>query len=368
MKLLVDRNITGVEMLADLGEVERFDGRTLVAADLAGADALLVRSVTRVDDALLEGSALGFVGTATSGIDHVDRAALAARDIAFHYAPGSNADSVVDYVLSALCLHPDRFARLLGGEPLGIVGYGHIGKRLHQRLARLGIRCVAYDPWLEGLEALTDLDGLLSCPVICLHAALTREAPWPSEHMLAVGQLASLPDQALLINAGRGELIATGALLALAEQRPDIRLVLDVWEGEPRVDEQLLAHCRYGSAHIAGYSADGKLRATTMLARALCSALSLEHTPAAAGLPVVPVTVPPALVGLELINWLVKQVYDLREDDTLLRGALPDGFDQLRKNYRTRRELGALEVTNLNALTTEARALCEALLDYEPIA
>jgi erythronate-4-phosphate dehydrogenase len=367
VKLLVDRNMAGVEALQALGEVELFDGRALAAADLAGADALLVRSVTRVDADLLEGCSLGFVGSATSGIDHVDRAALEARGIAFAYAPGSNADSVVDYVLSALCRHPDALARLLDGDELGIVGYGHIGRRLQQRLARLGIQCRAYDPWLEGLEALAELDTVLACPVVCLHAALTREHPWPSEHMLVFEQLAQMPQQALLINAGRGELIATGELLALAEQRPDISLVLDVWEGEPAVNPVLLAKCRFGSAHIAGYSTDGKLRATAMLARALCRAMNIDIETTGAGLPPVAVTVPQELGGQPLLSWLVAQVYDLQEDDTLLRAAMPDGFDRLRKQYRLRREVGALAVSNLETLDSEARALCQALIDYEPL-
>lgn len=368
MKILVDRNMAGVEVLSALGEVERFEGRALSPENLAGADALLVRSVTRIDDALLEGSSLRFVGSATSGIDHVDRAALAARDIPFAWAPGSNADSVVDYVLSALCQHREQFTRVLEGEPLGIVGYGHIGQRLHQRLARLGIQCRAYDPWLEGLEALSPLEDVLACPVLCLHAALTRESPWPSEHMLTAEQLESLPWEALLINAGRGELIATEVLLMLAELRPDVSLVLDVWEGEPAVDERLLAASRCGTAHIAGYSTDGKLRATRMLARALCEALELStENLADTSLPPVPVGVPAGLGRLDLLSWLVGQVYDLRDDDALLRSQMPDGFDRLRKDYGLRREVGLLSVENLGDLDSDSQALCSALVDYPAI-
>ncbi len=369
MKLLVDRNMAGIEALEAFGEVERFDGRALEAAALRTADALLVRSVTQVNDALLMDSSLCFVGSATSGIDHVDQAALAARGIPFAYAPGSNADSVVDYVLSALCHHPAQLAGLLEGDTLGIVGYGHIGRRLHQRMARLGIRCRAYDPWLDGLEALCGLEELLACPVVCLHAALTREHPWPSEHMLDLEQLSSLTAEALLINAGRGELIATEVLRSLASRRPDIHLVLDVWEGEPAVDEALLAACRFGTAHIAGYSTDGKLRATRMLAGALSKALGLAPEVAAvAELDPVSVRVPAGLKGQELLTWLVAQVYDLSEDDAMLRSRVPAGFDPLRKGYRLRRELGALRIDNFSMLDSDSRALCQALLVFPPIA
>jgi erythronate-4-phosphate dehydrogenase len=277
MKILADRNMAGVAgIFAPLGEVELFDGRALTSA--AGADLLLVRSVTRVDEALLGGHRPRFIGSATSGIDHVDLAALNRLGIPFAYAPGSNADSVVDYVLSALCQADDCLARLLAGEPLGIIGYGHIGRRLHQRLARLGIVCRAYDPWLSRADSpiLTALDALLECPAVCLHASLTRDAPWPSFHMLAAESLARLPESALLINAGRGELVATEELLALHDRRGDIAMALDVWEGEPAVAPALLDACRFGTAHIAGYSHDGKLRATWMLYRAACRALERD--------------------------------------------------------------------------------------------
>lgn len=361
MKILADRNMAGVvAMFASLGEVELYDGRALTSVE--GADLLLVRSVTRVDEALLGRHRPRFIGSATSGIDHVDLAALTRLGIPFAYAPGSNADSVVDYVLSALCETGDHLARLLAGEPLGIVGYGHIGRRLQGRLARLGIACSVYDPWLSRADApvLTDLDAVLACPVVCLHASLTHDAPWPSFHMLDAQTLERLPEGALLINAGRGELVATDQLLALHRRRRDIELVLDVWEGEPRVDPALLAASRFGTAHIAGYSYDGKLRATRMLHQAACRVLGREDS----GEPALPDPVKilvPVLPPGELLPWLVRQVYDIGEDDRLLRAAMPDGFDRLRKTYRRRRELSRLEIVNSAELDAASLARCAAL-------
>lgn len=366
IKILADRNIVGADTLfGQLGEVLTFSGREIDS--LAGVDVLLVRSVTRVDDSLLDGADLQFVGTATSGYDHVDCEALRRRDIPFAHAPGSNADSVVDYVLSALANSDDQLEKLLAGAALGIVGYGNIGRRLHQRLQAIGIRCLAYDPWLSGEEytALTDLETLLGCPVVSVHAALTDARPWPSRHMLSAAALADLPESGLLINAGRGELIARAELLTLADNRPDLQLVLDVWEGEPRVDADLLSRARFGTAHIAGYSLDGKLRATEMLFRETCRALG--HLPAAVGASpgrencaAVDVEVPD-LDPAAVLRWLLLQVYDIREDDRLLRDSLPDSFDVLRKGYRRRRELGCLRIANPAALCPESRAMCEAL-------
>jgi len=200
---------------------------------------------------------------------------------------------------------------------------------------------------------------------------LQQVQPWPSYHLLSLAQLQQLAEGAVLINAGRGELLANEVLLALAQQRPDLTLVLDVWEGEPRPDPALLEVVRFGTAHIAGYSADGKLRATAMLYRALLQHLAEQgHSPATLAepplrLPAVTVDVPADLQAADLLRWLLLQVYDIRDDDVLLRKATATdptaGFDLLRKQYRQRRELGALQVNNFVYLSDSQQQLCLAL-------
>ncbi|MEM0954524.1 MAG: 4-phosphoerythronate dehydrogenase [Pseudomonadota bacterium] len=360
MKILADANMAGVEAyFSRLGDVSLFEGRTLASEQLAEADVLLVRSVTPVNAALLGDHRLRFIGSATSGYDHVDRKLLANLDIPFAHAPGSNADSVVDYVLSVLCQHPTQLDALLGGSAIGIIGYGHIGRCLQTRLARLGIRSCSYDPWVE--VATTDsLERVIECPVVSLHAELTDKTPWPSRHMLTLQQLQALPRDALLINAARGELIATEVLLALSDTRPDIGLVLDCWEREPAISNDLLRVCRFGTPHIAGYSADGKWRATAMLYHAACDALSTQVSAVPAALPPLDIEAPSGLMADELLPWLVGQVYDVREDDEALRRS-PLLFDQLRKQYRQRRELRALRLNNPALLDEAALSICTAL-------
>lgn len=357
LTIVADENIPAVEQcLGAFGQVVRVNGRTLTRGQLASADILLVRSVTRVDAALLDGTPVRFVGTATSGIDHIDREYLARNAIAFAYAPGANANSVVEYVLAAVAAVGDRLEHLLCGGRVGIVGYGNIGRALAARLKALGIAHRVYDPWLDqnALDGAADLDAVLECDVVSLHPELCMEPPWPSHHLLGLDQLQRLRPGALLINASRGSVVDNSALLARLESASAPLVVLDVWEGEPNIDAALLARVALGTAHIAGYSLDGKLLATRLLSDAVIAHLgdnglsgqlpSADHK--ARQLPAL--HAPGDLVGASLARFLLQARYDIRADDALLRLAVAGSrqghdsgraFDQLRRAYRDRREL-----------------------------
>jgi erythronate-4-phosphate dehydrogenase len=356
LKIVADRNMRGVdEAFAGLGRVHYVEGRSCVAADVHDADVLLVRSVTPVNEGLLAGSSVKFVGTATSGFDHVDTDYLQQQGIGFSHAPGSNANSVVEYVLAAIAVSGTFMERLLAGEKLGIVGYGNIGKALAMRLDALGIGHVAYDPWLppEMIANAAPLPEVLKCAVVSLHAELTRRQPWPSYHLLSTGELAQLDSSQLLINACRGEVVDGAALLERLQAGNAPGTVLDVWEGEPNPDAPLLESVDLGSAHIAGYSLDGKRLATRMLRDAMVSHLGLAQPAGAKGdnTTVDPLVVPAGVEGVELLRWAIQARYDIQYDDTLLRqailGSTPQAgaFDQLRKNYRERRELAGTTVS-----------------------
>ena len=150
LNIVADENMEGViEAMDDIGPVHLVNGRTLRREDLQEADVLLVRSVTPVNEALLNSTPVRFVGTATSGFDHVDRAYLQREGIDFAHAAGSNANAVVEYVLGAIAMVDDKLEQLFAGGWVGIIGYGTIGKSLASRLSKLGISYVVYDPWLE---------------------------------------------------------------------------------------------------------------------------------------------------------------------------------------------------------------------------
>ncbi|GAB5449724.1 MAG: 4-phosphoerythronate dehydrogenase PdxB [Halioglobus sp.] len=372
INVLADANIP--ELLHYLGAgvtVRTFQGRLLGRDDLDAVDALLVRSVTPVGEALLQGSSVKFVGTATSGFEHVDRAWLKQAGIAFAHAPGSNANSVVEYVLAAIAEDDHRLENLFSGGRVGVVGFGHVGRALVRRLEALGIRYVCYDPWLEpaSIPNRVEWDELLRSDVVSLHCELTTQAPWPSCHLIGEVELRGMSAQSLLINASRGDVIDSAALqrALLAGSAP--RTVLDVWEGEPAISADLLQKVFIGTPHVAGYSLDGKVLATAMLCSAMRATLDISDSAPQPPLPAMSaVCVDTAVEGVSLMRTLLRQSYDILRDDALLREALLGAdpaqarlrFDELRRNYRPRRELAGRQVF-AGELSAEDRRLVEAL-------
>ncbi len=358
--IVADENIPYVrQAFGPFGEVRLVPGREISAAHVRGADALLVRSVTRVDRALLDGSSVRFVGTATIGTDHVDRAWLRARGVAFAHAPGSNASSVVEYVLAALLRLSVRQGRALRGRTVGIVGCGNIGGRLARRLPALGVRVLRNDPPLaEAAERrgephpFVPLEALLSdADVVTLHVPLTREGPHATRGLFGAEALRRMRPDAWLVNTARGPVVSNAALLdAIAAGRP-AATVLDVWEGEPNPDPDLIRRVDLGTPHIAGYSYDGKVRGTVMLYRAFVERFGLpdvwEPEEAFASGPDDRLRLTPPETPRPETEWLdavARQMYDLEADDRRFRRILnrpPDErgayFTRLRKTYPRRR-------------------------------
>lgn len=356
MKILADQNMPLVEeFFSDLGEVSRFDGRTIVPHQLADVDVLLTRSVTQVDQTLLaEASQLKFVGTATIGVDHIDRSLLAERDIGFASAPGCNAVAVAEYVISALYAYAQHKAYNLQGKKLGIVGVGNIGQCLHDKLAASGIELLLCDPLRHEAGTLAQhmpLDELLAqADIVTFHVPLIKTGVHQTRHMLNAERIATLKPDMLVINASRGDVIDNQALLEALENGQAIDLVLDVWENEPNILMPLLDHTLFASVHIAGHTLEGKARGTQMLYQALCDQLGIAATKSLESfLPIPALTscyAEHTLSELEL-GRLVHLVYDIRRDDGLMRNNInSQGFDMLRKNYPPRREFNTLTVQN----------------------
>lgn len=363
LRIVADENIPLLEAFCgDLGTLIRVDGRSLERDQLVGADVLLVRSVTRVDHSLLEGTAVRFVGTATIGTDHIDTGWLDSQGIAFASAPGCNANSVVQYVLSVLSLFLQRNERrTLDDLTVGVIGAGNVGGHLVRVLTGLGVTVRVSDPPLEASTAkmpFAPLDEVLGCDVISLHTPLTLDGPHPTRHLLDHQRLSGLRGHQLLINCGRGAVVDNQALLDRLRLSDAPLVVLDVWENEPSPMPELLDQCWLATPHIAGYSLEGKSRGTEMISRALHQWAGLPLNASLDQL-----LPPPPLSGLvmtgqceplDALHRALMNCYDPRDDDARLRrlfaGTVPGeghgapSFDGLRKHYPVRREPGSLEV------------------------
>lgn len=363
LRLVADANIALVDRaFGPFGTVRTLPGHAITRDALHDADVLLVRSVTSVDAALLDGTPVRFVGTATAGTDHVDEVALARLGVGFASAPGSNATSVVEYVIAALLAVAGDRGEGLEGRTLGVVGAGHVGGRLVPRARALGLRVLASDPPLaEAAERRGDPypfvplhDLLAESDVVTIHTPLTEPAAsvWPTRDLVGAAAFAAMRPDAWLVNAARGSVVEAGALRAEAERRP---CVLDVWPGEPAPDPALVRSAAIGTPHIAGYSFDGKVRGTAMLVEALRAWLP-EAGPgpdieASLAVPlVVEAPTPPAATPAARSAWLdalVRRAYDVRADAARFREAVlgaesaearATAFAGLRKAYRVRRE------------------------------
>ncbi|WP_039058810.1 4-phosphoerythronate dehydrogenase PdxB [Enterobacter sp. Bisph1] len=354
MKILVDENMPYAhDLFRRLGEVKAVPGRPIPLAELADADALMVRSVTKVNEDLLKNTGIKFVGTATAGTDHVDEAWLQQAGIAFSAAPGCNAIAVVEYVFSSLLMLAERDGFALQDRTVGIVGVGNVGGRLQARLEALGIRTLLCDPPRadRGDEGdFRSLDELVrEADVLTFHTPLFKDGPYKTLHLADDALLSRLKPGTILINACRGPVVDNAALLRHLQAGQAISVVLDVWEPEPDLNVELLSRVDIGTAHIAGYTLEGKARGTTQVFEAFSVFLDQPRQVALDTLLPAPEFGRITLHGpldQSTLKRLVHLVYDVRRDDALLRkvAGTPGEFDKLRKNYLERREWSSLSV------------------------
>jgi erythronate-4-phosphate dehydrogenase len=353
MKIVADANIPLLaEAFGPLGEVVALPADRITPSVLRDADALLVRSVTRVNEALLAASPVKFVATATIGFDHVDLGYLASRGIALASAQGSNARSVAEYVLAALAVLAKRGGYPMTRQVLGIVGCGNVGGRLARMAEAIGMKVLRNDPPLArqtGDPRYVPLDALADADVVTFHVPLERGGPDPTYHMINEALLARLKRGATLINTSRGAVAETAALKAAIADGRLGRVILDVWEKEPNIDVELLGRVDLATPHIAGYSYDGKVNGTRMVLEALCRHFGLrrEWDPS----PLMPppanprVSLPAGISIDEAMYASSHAAYDVEVDDRRLRAIASEPpenraklFDGLRKNYPVRRE------------------------------
>ena len=354
VKLVIDDKIPYIrEAAALLGDAVYLPGAQISADDVRTADALIVRTRTRIDRGLLAGSCVQFVATATIGFDHIDNMYAREAGIQWTNCPGCNAGSVAQYVATALLLlEEDGMLPRRGDCCVGIVGVGHVGSRVSRLLRHMGFRVKHCDPlraagqdpagtpdsWLYSPAEYVSLAEIArTADVVTLHTPLTREGSHATYHLADAAFFRNLERRPVLINSSRGEVVDTEALLRAMDCGMVGPVVMDTWEDEPHPNAELLARAYLATPHIAGYSADGKVCGTRMALAAVARHFAVTDIPrilAAVPDPPQPMVYFPE-GGHDLrspLGW-----YDPRRDTLALR-THPEAFERLRGDYPLRRE------------------------------
>ncbi|MDR2882787.1 MAG: 4-phosphoerythronate dehydrogenase [Alistipes sp.] len=350
MKIVADRDIPFLEGVLDpFVEVVRLPGEAIGPDDVRDADAILTRTRTRCDAALLAGSRVRFIGTATIGFDHIDTEWCRVRGIAVATAAGCNRRGVLQWVGAVLAWLADGRAAghggrtrgpKPGGTTLGVVGVGNVGSLVADYAAAWGFRVMRSDPPRERAGGRGAAEGfyplgemVAACDIITFHVPLTAEGPDATRHMVNRDLLAAAKPGAVILNSSRGPVVEPDAL------RKEVHggahsFVIDTWNGEPAIDREVLKRTLLATPHIAGYTVQGKAAATSMVVRALAREFGLPLTewyPAGA-----PRSVPRPIEWDEM-RGLMPSYFDIAAESAALKAA-PALFEAIRDGYDYRME------------------------------
>ncbi len=331
LKVIVESHIPYIKgVVEQVGEVEYLAPEEMTREAVADADAIITRTRTRCDRELLEGSRCRLVVSATIGLDHVDKQWCESAGITVANAPGCNAQAVAQYVCASLL---SVWGGSVAGRTLGVVGVGNVGKIVARWAKSLGMNVLLCDPPRAEREGGNDFCSLEKiadeADAVTFHTPLTRCGEHATYHLCGRDFLSRVKKLPVIINSARGGVVDTAALVEAMRSGAVSQAVIDCWEGEPNINRELLELSTIATPHIAGYSAEGKIRATHMAVNALTEFFGLpkcefgEPTPADA----------PDGVSAEMIM----STYDPMEDTRALRSA-PEDFEALRNHYHLRQE------------------------------
>jgi erythronate-4-phosphate dehydrogenase len=366
MKIIADENIPFVrECFASLGDVQAMSGRDISPEVVSDANILLVRSITPVNGKLLFNSKVKFVATATIGYEHVDVEYLKKRNIGFASAPGSNANSVAQYVIAALLEIGQKHKITLEGKSIGIIGVGNVGSLVAKKTQALGMKVYLNDPPLQrqtGDKQYRPLEELFDCDIITLHTPLTLDGIDKTYHLADEKFFNSLKKGCIFINTSRGSVVNSKALKSAIESKRLQAVTLDVWENEPNIDTELLKLVDIGTPHIAGYSLDGKIAGMIMIYNAACKFFNIEPKYTIEDFLPEPIVKTLEITHQDSISAIVQKIFPIKRDDSQLRKILDEPaknrgrfFDDLRKYYSVRREFQNTEIVIRRQKTEDGR-------------
>lgn len=331
LNIIVESNVPYLRgVLEPVARVSYLPPEQITAETMRDADALITRTRTRCDESLLKGSRCSFIASATIGLDHVDLPWCESAGITVRNAPGCNAPAVAQYVMASILTLKGTD---LSGLTLGIVGVGNVGRIVDRWARSLGMKTMLCDPpraEKEGAEGFCSMADIAErADIVTFHTPITRTGNHPTYHMCGAEWLATLKRKPVIINSARGAVVDNGALVEALRSGLVSHAVIDCWEGEPAISPELLQLASIATPHIAGYSAEGKARASHMAVKALT-----EHF----GLPECTMQVPvPHDAPLEVTPDDILSTYSPTTDTDALRAA-PQMFENLRNTYKLRHE------------------------------
>ncbi|MEG1585338.1 MAG: 4-phosphoerythronate dehydrogenase PdxB [Bacteroidales bacterium] len=360
MKIVADSKIPYLRgVLEPFAEMVYLSPEEIDADAVRDADALIIRTRTACNAELLTGSNVKMIATATIGFDHIDREYCKAKGIVWKNAPGCNATSVAQYILSSLSLLAIEKREALAGKTIGIVGVGNVGKSVEKECRILGMKILRCDPpraQAEGEAGFVSLETIArEADFITFHTPLTREGSYPTFHMADDSFFSRLRKKPVVFNTSRGEVIEENSLKNAAEKGMISEMIIDCWEHEPSIDRELMAMSYLSTPHIAGYSADGKSNATRMAVENIAGFFGFT--------PDLSTITPPEPMSAEIdaslypnqaLMHILLNTYDPREDTARLENS-PETFEKQRGSYPLRREYRAFTVKN--AQTTDIEQL-----------
>lgn len=347
MNIIADSNIPFVkEAFSEFGNVTLVAGREIDNGKLLDVGMLLVRSVTAVDRKLIKDTPVKFVGTATAGVDHIDIGCLKEFGIGFASAPGSNAESVAEYVASALVHLSHSLKISLAEKVIGIIGVGNVGSRVASVAKALGMHCLLNDPPLQrsnGGCLYSSLDEVLrTSDVITMHVPLTLSGTYATVGMANDKFFKKMKPNAIFINSSRGRVISEDALIIHRKKLSGV--VLDVWKGEPEIDLRTVALANIATPHIAGHSFDGKVNGTSAVYEGACEFFGREKKwDSIIGDSVFERKIIDVRDSPDPVFTAVQSAYPIMSDDSALRNSLLKEdrgkcFENMRTKYDKRYE------------------------------
>ena len=332
MKLMIDNTVWGFEeIFSDFGEIITLPGRQIDRQSLLDCDILIIRSRTKVNEELLQGTKVQFVGSTVAGLDHIDEAYLNGNNITFVSAQGCNANAVAEYVISAISNLANDLSFDLSNKTLGIIGVGNVGSRLDFKAKQLGIKTLLNDPprqEIEGKEGFVNLSTALSADIVTFHTPLTFSGSHPTHNLLGIHNFEQISQDTIVINTARGGIIDEDLWLKTKTKAN----VIDCWEEEPNINTKHQSSAYWATPHIAGHSIDAKFMGSYMIYKELCSFTNsplkseVEHL----------INPAPVNINENTLHETLNAIYPFIDDHLAIKDI--SKFEDYRKNYPDRFE------------------------------